>query len=492
MGKSIYIAEKPSVAREFAKALKLNAKNRDGYMESENAIVTWCVGHLVTMSYPEEYDPALKKWSLDTLPFIPDDFKYEVIPQVAKQFQIVSGLLTREDVDRIYVCTDSGREGEYIYRLVEQEAHVKGKERRRVWIDSQTEEEILRGIREAKDLSEYDNLAASAYLRAKEDYLMGINFSRLLTLKYGNSISNYLHTKYSVISVGRVMTCVLGMVVRREREIRDFVKTPFYRVVSTIDAQGHQFEGEWKAVKGSRYFESYDLYKENGFKEREKAEELIRFLLEGVDQKEGPVCRIESIEKKKEKKKLTLDEYIEIGKGDIIVYVIVTIILLAISLYVGIKYNFYFHIIFIGILMIGRIVERIDTLLTLKKIKSYLVENNLLDKIGNIDYWNDRYYFLTDNYMIIKQNKIIDAFKYSEIERIYKESYVELSKHSYSQEHLHIVVNNNDFKILISTTVLVGEDFRDISDYLIEKNPKIIVDETVNNKKIDIFRIGKR
>ena len=302
MGKSIYIAEKPSVAREFAKALKLNAKNRDGYMESENAIVTWCVGHLVTMSYPEEYDPALKKWSLDTLPFIPDDFKYEVIPQVAKQFQIVSGLLTREDVDRIYVCTDSGREGEYIYRLVEQEAHVKGKERRRVWIDSQTEEEILRGIREAKDLSEYDNLAASAYLRAKEDYLMGINFSRLLTLKYGNSISNYLHTKYSVISVGRVMTCVLGMVVRREREIRDFVKTPFYRVVSTIDAQGHQFEGEWKAVKGSRYFESYDLYKENGFKEREKAEELIRFLLEGVDQKEGPVCRIESIEKKKEKK----------------------------------------------------------------------------------------------------------------------------------------------------------------------------------------------
>lgn len=195
---------------------------------------------------------------------------------------------------------------------------------------------------------------------------------------------------------------------------------------------------------------------------------------------------------KKEKKKLILDEYIEIGKGDIIVYVIVTIILLAISLYVGIKYNFYFHIIFIGILMIGRIVERIDTLLTLKKIKSYLVENNLLDKIGNIDYWNDRYYFLTDNYMIIKQNKIIDSFKYSEIERIYKESYVELSKHSYSQEHLHIVVNNNDFKILISTTVLVGEDFRDISDYLIEKNPKIIVDETVNNKKIDIFRIGKR
>ena len=311
MGKSVYIAEKPSVAQEFAKALKLNTKRRDGYLESDEAIVTWCVGHLVTMSYPEEYDPALKKWNLQTLPFIPEEFKYEVIPSVAKQFQIVSGILNREDVDTIYVCTDSGREGEYIYRLVEQEAHVEGKKRRRVWIDSQTGEEILRGIREAKDLSEYDNLGASAYLRAKEDYLMGINFSRLLTLKYGNSISNFLQTKYSVVSVGRVMTCVLGMVVRREREIRDFVKTPFYRVLSTIDAQGHTFEGEWRAVKGSRYFESYDLYKENGFKERKKAEELIQYLqtpddesvnVAGIQGQSGLNCRIESIEKKKEKK----------------------------------------------------------------------------------------------------------------------------------------------------------------------------------------------
>ena len=311
MGKSVYIAEKPSVAQEFAKALKLNTKRRDGYLESDEAIVTWCVGHLVTMSYPEEYDPALKRWNLQTLPFIPEEFKYEVIPSVAKQFQIVSGILNREDVNTIYVCTDSGREGEYIYRLVEQEAHVEGKKRRRVWIDSQTEEEILRGIREAKDLSEYDNLGASAYLRAKEDYLMGINFSRLLTLKYGNSISNFLQTKYSVVSVGRVMTCVLGMVVRREREIRDFVKTPFYRVLSTIDAQGHTFEGEWRAVKGSRYFESYDLYKENGFKERKKAEELIQYLqtpddesvnVAGIQGQSGLNCRIESIEKKKEKK----------------------------------------------------------------------------------------------------------------------------------------------------------------------------------------------
>jgi DNA topoisomerase-3 len=311
VGKNLFIAEKPSVAREFANALKYNMRSKDGYLESEEAIVTWCVGHLVTMSYPEVYDEKFRRWSFDTLPFLPTEFKYEVIPSVAKQFQIVSGILNREDVDTIYVCTDSGREGEYIYRLVEQEAHVEGKKRRRVWIDSQTEEEILRGIREAKDLSEYDNLGASAYLRAKEDYLMGINFSRLLTLKYGNSISNFLQTKYSVVSVGRVMTCVLGMVVRREREIRDFVKTPFYRVLSTIDAQGHTFEGEWRAVKGSRYFESYDLYKENGFKERKKAEELIQYLqtpddesvnVAGIQGQSGLNCRIESIEKKKEKK----------------------------------------------------------------------------------------------------------------------------------------------------------------------------------------------
>lgn len=298
MGKSVYIAEKPSVAQEFAKALKLNARRGDGYLESDEAIVTWCVGHLVTMSYPEAYNPALKRWSLDTLPFIPEEFRYEVIPAVKKQFGVVSGLLNRKDVDRIYVCTDSGREGEYIYRLVEQEAHVTGKERRRVWIDSQTEEEILRGIREAKDLSEYDNLSASAYLRAKEDYLMGINFSRLLTLKYGKSISDFLHTKYAVVSVGRVMTCVLGMVVRREREIRDFVKTPFYRVLNTVRVEDRTFEGEWRAVKGSRWFESFDLYKENGFKEREKAEDLVRYLQNPIPM----TCQVVSIEKKKEKK----------------------------------------------------------------------------------------------------------------------------------------------------------------------------------------------
>ena len=299
MGKSVYIAEKPSVAQEFAKALHLNLKRKDGYLESDEAIVTWCVGHLVTMSYPEVYDEKYKRWSLQTLPFIPQEFLYEVIPGVKKHFEIVKGILTRKDVDRIYVCTDSGREGEYIYRLVEQMAGVKGKERRRVWIDSQTEEEILRGIREAKDLSEYDNLSASAYLRAKEDYLMGINFSRLLTLKYGNSISNYLGNKYTVVSVGRVMTCVLGMVVRREREIREFVKTPFYRVIESVNVDGHTFTGEWRAVKGSAYFESPKLYKENGFKEKEEAKKLIAVLKEGT----SPLtCRIVSIEKKKEKK----------------------------------------------------------------------------------------------------------------------------------------------------------------------------------------------
>ena len=296
MSKALYIAEKPSVAQEFAKALKINGQRRDGYLESQDSVVTWCVGHLVTMSYPEKYDIKYKRWSLDTLPFLPREFKYEVIPGVKKQFEIVKGLLNRPDVDTIYVCTDSGREGEYIYRLVAQMAGVHGKKEKRVWIDSQTEEEIMRGIREAKDLSAYDNLSASAYLRAKEDYLMGINFSRVLTLRYGNSVSNYLNTKYQAISVGRVMTCVLGMVVRREREIRAFVKTPFYRVLSSIALEGENFEGEWRAVEGSRYFQTPYLYKENGFKEKAYAEKLIQELL--VSQ---PLqCTVEKIERKKE------------------------------------------------------------------------------------------------------------------------------------------------------------------------------------------------
>ncbi|MEI3412175.1 MAG: DNA topoisomerase, partial [Blautia sp.] len=298
MSKALYIAEKPSVAQEFAKALKSGGSRRDGYIESDTCVVTWCVGHLVTMSYPEKYDMKYKRWSLATLPFLPRDFKYEVIPGVEKQFQIVKGLLNRPDIDTIYVCTDSGREGEYIYRLVAQMAGVKNKAQKRVWIDSQTEEEILRGIREAKDISEYDNLAAAAYLRAKEDYLMGINFSRVLTLRYGNSVTNYLGGKYQAISVGRVMTCVLGMVVRREREIREFVKTPFYRVMSSIALEGENFEGEWRATEGSYYFQSPVLYKENGFKKREDAENLIRQLTS----QQPLTCAVEKVERKKENK----------------------------------------------------------------------------------------------------------------------------------------------------------------------------------------------
>ncbi len=320
MAKSLYIAEKPSVAREFARALKEDMRSFDGYQESEHAVITWCVGHLVSMSYPESYDIKYKKWSLSTLPFIPGQFKYEVIPGVKKQFQTVSGLLNRPDVDVIYICTDSGREGEYIYRLVDQMAHVRGKTRKRVWIDSQTEEEILRGIREAKDWSEYDNLSESAYLRAKEDYLMGINFSRLLTLKYGNTLAGFLNQKYVVISVGRVMTCVLGMVVRREREIREFVKTPFYRVINTMAFEEMDIEGEWRVTPGSRYdtgktpaaddkakakdkvdfsvWGHSKLYKENGFREKGDAESFIEELKQISPQQ----AQVVSVERKKERK----------------------------------------------------------------------------------------------------------------------------------------------------------------------------------------------
>jgi DNA topoisomerase III len=326
MSKNLYISEKPSVAQEFAKALKEDFKKRDGYMESDKSLVTWCVGHLVTMSYPESYDASLKRWSLETLPFMPKDYRYEVIPAVAKQFAVVKGLLNRQDVDCIYVCTDSGREGEYIYRLVDQLAEVPvNKEKRRVWIDSQTEDEILRGIREAKPLSAYNNLSASAYLRAKEDYLMGINFSRVLTLKYGQSVSNYLQgEKRAAISVGRVMTCVLGMVVRREREIREFVKTPFYRVLNTLETSGKTFDGEFRAVEGSKYFNSSLLYKENGFREKESAVKLIEELLDRtpaleerqennktiftdtITEEETVNAEITSIEKKKENKNAPL------------------------------------------------------------------------------------------------------------------------------------------------------------------------------------------
>ncbi len=340
MPKNLYIAEKPSVANEFAKVVGGNTKKYDGYLESDDSVITWCVGHLVTMSYPECYDAALKKWSKETLPFIPDEFKYEIIGSVKKQYKIVEGLLNRDDVERIYVCTDSGREGEYIYRLVDRMAKVPDtKDKRRVWIDSQTEDEIKRGINEAKPLSEYDNLSASAYLRAKEDYLMGINFSRILSITYGQTLNDYYKGKrWLAVSVGRVMTCVLGMIVERERAIRDFKKDPFYRVLGSFSAgipqaesiqpkttsedgaqsgtltQGTDTEGinrtgttpdvlsdsvfiaEWKAVEGSAYYQTPFLYKENGFKERNEAEKLCERL-----NPEAPAT-VTQIEKKKEKK----------------------------------------------------------------------------------------------------------------------------------------------------------------------------------------------
>lgn len=297
--KNLYIAEKPSVAREFAKALGVkgadNAGGKDGFIETADSIVTWCVGHLVTMSYPDVYDENLKRWSMATIPFVPTEYKYEIIGAASRQFNVVKKLLNRDDVGCIYVCTDSGREGEYIYRLVDMMAEVSEKTpKKRVWIDSQTEEEILRGIREAKDLSEYDNLSDSAFLRAQEDYLMGINFSRALTLKYSQTVKNYLKADKCVIAVGRVMTCVLGMIVKREREIREFVPTPFYRVLAKLDG----FEAEWKTTNQSEYFESPLLYKENGFKKKESAEELVAKL----SKDEVLSFNVSKVERKTEKK----------------------------------------------------------------------------------------------------------------------------------------------------------------------------------------------
>ena len=299
--KKLFIAEKPSVAAEFAKALKVPTGRKNGYLEGDNVIVTWCVGHLITMSYPEKYDEKFKRWSLDTLPFLPKEFKYEVIDGVKTQFDTVSKLLNREDVDTIYICTDSGREGEYIYRLVDMMAGVKDKVRKRVWIDSQTEEEIRRGIKDAKDWSYYDNLSAAAFLRAKEDYLMGINFSRILTLKYSRNVANFLKLDRAVLSVGRVMTCVVGMVVNREREIRNFVKTPFYKVLAKFENQGMFIDGEWKVNEKSKYFNSPVLYKDNGFREKIYAQKLIEHV-EEIANENGREAEVLSNEKKKEVK----------------------------------------------------------------------------------------------------------------------------------------------------------------------------------------------
>jgi len=291
--KKLLITEKPSVAMEFAKVLKVGTNRKNGYIENEEWVITWCVGHLVTMSYPDKYDEKLKFWRLETLPFLPKDYKYEVIQNVEKQFETVRTLMQREDIDTIYVGTDSGREGEYIFRLVEQMVGCEGKNKKRIWIDSQTEEEILRGVKEAKDLSEYDSLSDSAYLRAKEDYLIGINFSRLFTILYGRKLANYLNEEKASISIGRVMTCVLGIIVSREREIRNFVKTKYYKILGKF-GEDETFSAEWKAVEGSKYFEATELYNEMGFKKEEDAKKFI-------DSLDGKVAIVEEIKKSKQK-----------------------------------------------------------------------------------------------------------------------------------------------------------------------------------------------
>ena len=299
MSKKILITEKPSVAMEFAKVLKINGTRKDGYLESDNWIVTWCVGHLVTMSYPEVYDEKLKFWRLDTLPFMPKEYKYEVIPNVQKQYNIIKNLLSREDVDSIYVATDSGREGEYIFRLVENQIGIKKQNRKRVWIDSQTEEEIKRGIEEAKDLAEYDSLSDSAYLRAKEDYLIGINFSRLLTIIYGRRVAKDLEEDKISISVGRVMTCVLGMIVSREREIRNFVRVPYYKIIGEFGNEESALKAEWKVNEKSKMFESPKLYNESGFKKEIDAKDFILSL-------QGKKATVTEIKKTKTKENAPL------------------------------------------------------------------------------------------------------------------------------------------------------------------------------------------
>lgn len=297
--KKLLITEKPSVAMEFAKVLKVGTNRKNGYIENEEWVITWCVGHLVTMSYPEKYDEKLKIWRLETLPFIPKEYKYEVIPNVQKQFDIIKELMTREDIQTIYVSTDSGREGEYIYRLVDQMIGVQNKEKKRVWIDSQTEEEIIRGIKEAKSLSEYDSLSASAYLRAKEDYLIGINFSRLLSIIYGKKLAQKINEEKASIAIGRVMTCVLGMIVSREREIRNFVKTKYYKINANLGEENTSFTAEWKVNEKSIFYESPKLYNETGLKKEEDAKMLIENL-------QGKIAKITAMKKSKQKENAPL------------------------------------------------------------------------------------------------------------------------------------------------------------------------------------------
>lgn len=298
MGKSLIITEKPSVAQEFAKVLKVSGR-KDGYIENSEYVITWCVGHLVGLVYPESYDMKYKKWKLEDLPFLPKDYKYDVIKDVSHQYDIVHGMLMREDIDRVYWAGDAGKEGQTIEENIRNFGGVReGMEELRVWIDSQTQEEILRGIREAKPMSDYANLGQSGIMRTIEDYAMGINFSRVMSVKYGGLLNDAAGTSsYAAIAVGRVMTCVLGMVVIREREIRNFKETPFYRVVGHFtDAN---IEGEWKTTDQSYYLDSPLLYKENGFKKEEDAKAFMNSL-------NGQPAKVLSIEKGITKKRAPL------------------------------------------------------------------------------------------------------------------------------------------------------------------------------------------
>lgn len=298
MARALIITEKPSVAREFARVLGV-AGRKDGYLENDKYVITWCVGHLVEMVYPEAYDERYKKWRLEDLPFLPVDYKYDVIENVRKQYDIVHGFLHSKDIDKVYWAGDSGKEGQTIEENIRNFGGVReGMEEVRVWIDSQTEEEIKRGIDEARPMSDYANLGKSGIMRAIEDYAMGINFSRVMSVKYGRLLNDTAGTEnYTAIAVGRVMTCVLGMVVIREREIRNFIETPFYRVVGLFSDAG--IEGEWRALEGSKYFESPLLYKENGFKKREDAESFMASL-------QGKKALVKDLEKGLSKKKAPL------------------------------------------------------------------------------------------------------------------------------------------------------------------------------------------
>ena len=510
--KNLYIAEKPSVAREFAKALKINGGSKDGYIESADSVVTWCVGHLVTMSYPEEYDEALKKWTLEPLPFLPETFKYQVIDGVSKQFNIVKGLLNREDVGCIYVCTDSGREGEYIYRLVDQMAQVPDtKAKKRVWIDSQTEEEILRGIKEAKDLQEYDNLSASAYLRAKEDYLMGINFSRLLTLKYSYTIKNYLGKDRCVVSVGRVMTCVLGMIVKREREIRQFVKTPFYRVISNVILADGTFEAEWKAVENTRYFNSPLLYKENGFKEEKDAHRLIEELSQPLSLDGKILGLVEKVEKKKENKnapllynlaelqndcarlfKISPDQTLQIAQElyekKMVTYPRTDARVLSSAVSKEIYKN----------------ISGLKNIPSMKTYAEHILESGSYKGIAKTRYVNDKQ--ITDHYAIIPTGQGLNAFGslHDTAKKVYEiivRRFLSIFYPPAVYQKLALTINRNDEKLFANFKVLVEEGYLPITVNSFgkqkdeeEKYSKEMVDAAMNLKKgmqlpIDSFEI---